>query len=105
MQYKTIMLELLEQRRQLYERLRSERMLLPALNLYSSELKARHEAWKEQLSQANPDRDATQIASQALEIAVKEMEDSLPSASPEDGSETLSLDAAMASIRRHMPPA
>jgi hypothetical protein len=105
LQYSTIMLELLEQRPQLHERLRSERMLLPALNLYSSELKARHEAWKEQLSQARPGSDASQIASQALEIAVKEMEDSLPSASPEDGSEALSLDQAIAYICLHMPPA
>ena len=80
-------------------------MLLPTLNHYSSELKTSHEAWKDRLLQAKPGSSPSQIASEALEIALKELEDSLPPASPPDETEPLSLDAAMAFIRRHMPPA
>ena len=98
MQYKTMVYELLQQRPQMHEQLRKERKLLTALENYARELKTSHEAWKETLSEANPAIDQTQIASQALEMALKEMEDRLPSASP-DGTEPLSLDAAMAFIR------
>jgi hypothetical protein len=52
MLYKTMVLGLLEQRTQLHEQLRKNRTLLAALDHYSALLKARHEAWKNQLSQA-----------------------------------------------------
>ena len=100
MQYKTIILELLQQRPEMHEQLRKERKLLPALELYARELKTSHEAWKERLSQTMPGSDPSQIASEAMEMALKDLEDRLPSASPQE-SETLSLDAAMAFIRRH----
>jgi len=99
MQYKTIILELLQQRPEMHEQLRKSRKLLPALEFYAKELKTSHEAWKETLSQEKPDSDKTQIASEALEMALKELEDRLPSASPADATEPLSLDAAMAFIR------
>jgi hypothetical protein len=105
MQYKTIVLELLQQRPQLHDQLRKERRLLPALEFYAKGLKASHEAQKILLSQARPGSDPSQIASEALEIALKELEASLPSASPPDDEEPLSLDEAMAFIRRHTPPA
>jgi hypothetical protein len=105
MQYKTICLELLQQRPQLHDRLRKHRMLLPTLELYASQLKASHQKWKELLSQANPGSDAMQIACEALEIVLKELQDRLPSASPPDESEPLSPDAAMAYLRPHTPPA
>jgi hypothetical protein len=57
MQYKTIILELLQQRPEMHEQLRKERKLLPALELYAKELKASHESWKEVLSQAKPGSD------------------------------------------------
>ena len=101
MQYKTIVLELLQQRPEMHEQLRKDRKLLPAMEFYARELKTSHEAWKELLSQLRPGSDQSQIASEALEIALKELEDRLPSASHPVGSEPLSLDAAMAFIRRH----
>ena len=100
MQYKTIILELLQQRPEMHEQLRKERKLLPALELYAKELKTSHEAWKEQLSQAKPGSDRSQIASEAMEMALKDLEDRLPSGSPDD-STPLSLKEAMAFIRRH----
>ena len=99
MQYKTIILELLQQRPQMHEQLRKSRKLLPAMEFYAKELKTSHEAWKETLSKEKPPSDQSQIASEAMEMAVKEMVDRLPSASPQDGTEPLSLDGAMAYIR------
>ncbi|HUE15510.1 MAG TPA: hypothetical protein VMR25_15195 [Planctomycetaceae bacterium] len=77
MQYKTIILELLEQRPQMHEELRQSRKLLPALVLYARELKESQESWKERLLQANPENDSSQIASEAMELALKDMEDRL----------------------------
>jgi hypothetical protein len=105
MKYKTICLELLEQRPRLHDRLRQERKLLTAVDFLALGLKARHETWKEQLSRRWPGSDPQQISSETLELALKEMEDSLPPESPEEEDETLSLDAAMAYLRRHTPPA
>jgi len=104
MQYKTIVLELLQQRQEMHEQLRRSRTLLATMERYASELKTRHEAWKELLSQARPGSDGSQVASEALEIALKELEDCLDSATPPDESGPVSLDGAMAFIRRHSPP-
>jgi uncharacterized protein YfaS (alpha-2-macroglobulin family) len=105
MQYKTIIHELLQQRPQMHEQLRKERKLLTALETYARELKTSHEGWKELLSQMRPDSDQSQISSEALEIALKEMEDRLPSESPQNESEALFLDAAMLFLRPRTPRA
>lgn len=101
MQYKTIVLELLQQRPEIHEQLRMNRRLLPTVELYARELKASHETWKETLGQERPGSEPSQIASEAMEMALKELEDRLPSASQPDDNEPFSLDAAMASIRNH----
>ena len=103
MQYKTIILHLLEQNPQLRDQLKRDRQMLPTMERYALELKTRHEAWKETLSRTMPGSDESQIASEALELALKEVEDRLPTASRRDDKEALSLDAAMASIRRPSP--
>ena len=99
MQYKTIVHELLQQQTELHEQLRLTRRLLPTLETCARELKASHESWQEKLSQANPGSEPNQIASEALEMAVKELEDRLQAALPTDDREALSLDAAMAFVR------
>ena len=101
MHYKTIILEMLEQRPKMREELRQSRKLLPTLEFYASELKDSHEEWKDRLLQANPDSDPSQIASEAMELALKDLEDRLPSESNQGESDTLSLDQAMARISRH----
>jgi hypothetical protein len=105
MQYKTIILELLQQRPEMHDQLRKNRKLLPALEFYAKELKTSHEAWKETLSQAKPDSDQSQIASEALELALEDLRENLPSESAPDDLEPFSLDAAMEFIRRHTPSA
>jgi hypothetical protein len=104
MHYKTIVLELLQQRPAIYEPLRSRRMLLPAVERLASELKAGHEAWKESLTQERPGS-PSQIASEALELALQELEGSLPPASSPAEDDPLSFDAAMAFLRRPTPSA
>lgn len=86
MQYKTIVLSLLEQRPALYTRLRRQRRLLEALELYSADLKTRHEGWKTRLGRDAPESDDAQLSAEALEIALKELQEHLPAGSPADGS-------------------
>jgi hypothetical protein len=101
MQYKTIVLHLLEQHPEIYDPLRKARQVLPAIEHYARELQSLHLAWQETLTQARPDSDPSQLVSEALELALKDLEDRLPAGSLRDGQEALSLDQAMAFIRRH----
>jgi hypothetical protein len=98
MRYNTIVLELLQQHPEIHTRLRSKRMLLPTMEVYASQLKTRHEAWMEHLSRTRPGSDRSQIASEALEIALKELENSL--GSPDD-SEPISAEPAIEFTRGH----
>jgi hypothetical protein len=102
--YNTIVLEMLRQRRMAYD-LKQNQEMLSTVKRLALDLKERHEACKSRLSQAQPGSDETQISSEALEIAVKELADDLASNSQPAESEPLSLEGAMAYIRRHTPPA
>lgn len=104
MQYKTMVLGLLEQRPRMHRTLRKTRQLLPIMEQLALLLKTRHYAWKEKLSRARPGSDETQTASEALEMALAELEAALPNESPQDEAAPLSLDAAMQFIRRPTPP-
>jgi len=101
MQYKTVALELLRERTELYEQLRLTHQLLPTLETLATELKASHENWKQTLAEAKPGSQPSQIASEALEMALQELENRLPSVSPRDDGEPLSLDEAMAFVKSH----
>lgn len=103
--YKTIVLELLQNRPQMHERLRKQRMLLPTMEFYASELKDLHEAWKHHLSETRPDSDQNQIASQAMELALKELEGYLPSESSSQDEDRPTLDDFMTYLRDPTPPA
>ncbi|HXE51924.1 MAG TPA: hypothetical protein VN541_02870 [Tepidisphaeraceae bacterium] len=103
MLYKTIVLQLLEQRPEIYDRLRRQRQVLPTMEYYASELRSLHLAWQETLVQTSPSSDERQLASEALELALKDLEDRLPGGSPREGQEPLSPEQAMAYIHRHLP--
>ncbi len=108
MQYKTIMLELIEQRPQMHEELRRSRKMLETVERYAHELRDSHLALAETLSKARPDSDPSQIKSEALEIAIQEMVERLDAnteTSQESGREGPTLDGAMAFLRPHTPPA
>ena len=98
MLYNTIVHELLLARAELHEQLRLTRRLKPTLETCAKELKASHEAWKERLSQEKWGSDPSQLSSEALEMAIQELVDRLPSGQ-EGEDETLSLDQAMAYVR------
>jgi hypothetical protein len=98
MHYKTIVLALLQQRTEMHKRLRQERKLLTTLELYARELKRSHEAFKDLLS-AIPSYEPSQISSQAMEMAVRELEDRLPPVSRPHEEDAFSLDMAMAYLR------
>ncbi len=95
MQYKTICLQKIQSCPEMYDNLLKNRNLLPTLERYASLLRTSHLDWKEQLSQARPGSNESQITSAALEIALQELEDSLLPALPQDEDELLSLDGAM----------
>ncbi len=101
MQYKTIALELLRERTELYEQLRLTHKLLPMLEIWAAELKASHENWKQTLAEAKPGSEPNQLASEAMEMALKELEDRLPPAVPGDEQAPLSLEKAMAFVQSH----
>jgi hypothetical protein len=104
MQYKTITLEMIKQRPQLYEQLRASKTLLATMERYAVILKASHEAWMEELSATHPNSDRSQISSEALEHALKVLGQDLDSNSTTEEDE-LDLDAAMTHIRLHTPTA
>lgn len=101
MQYKTIVLELLKERSELHDQLRLTHRLLPTMETCARELKAHHEYWKETLATASPESDPSQISSEAMELALSELEARLPSVHPQDDGQTLSLDQAMACVLSH----
>ena len=103
--YKTIVYEMLQDRPGLYEQLRIRKALLQSLEQLALALKTCHQGWMMQLAEAMPGSDPAQISSEALELALQELQDSLPPPSPPSGDETepLSLDAAMTFLQRHMP--
>jgi hypothetical protein len=104
MEYRTITLGLIQGMPELYEQLRSTKRLLPAMDAYAIDLKAFHEEWKERLSEARPNSDPSQISSEALELAIEQLREHLPSGSPMTG-EGPTLDGAMAYLKRHTPTA
>jgi hypothetical protein len=104
MLYKTIVLELLQQRPEIHDQLRKERKLLLTMERYAKELKTSHQAWMELLAQMRPGSNMSQLFSEALELALKELEDRLPSASAPDETASQFLDAAMLFTRNHRTP-
>jgi hypothetical protein len=103
-QYKTIVLELLEQQPQIHDQLRREKKLLLTMETYASELKSSHLAWMEFLTQIRPGSNKHQVSSEALEFALKELKGRMPSASGPDESVSQFLDAAMLFIRNPRTP-
>jgi hypothetical protein len=100
--YKTIVLELLKDRPVLHEQLRVSGTLLPTMEQLAVAFRACHLNRMKELAEARPGSDPSQLSSEALEMALQELQDSLPPESlPSD--ETFRLDQAMAFLQRHTP--
>ena len=97
-------LELLQQQPEIHDQLRRQRKLLMTMEHYAKELQASHQAWTELVSQMRPGSDRSQLSSEALEIALKELEDRLPFASAPQESDRQFLDASMLFLRKHRTP-
>lgn len=95
--YKTIVLELLKDRPTLHEQLRRSDTLMESMEQLAMALRSCHIGWMMQLSARMPGSDPSQLSSEALELAVSELQDDLPleSQASDAAPETLSLDAAM----------
>ena len=65
MYYKTIVLELIQQFPETYDRLKVSRTLLATLERLATELKGNHENWTRKLAEVSPNHDEQQIASNA----------------------------------------
>jgi len=102
MHYKTIALALIEENPTLHSQLRQSRTMLATLNAMAEELKLSHERWIEIIARKRPDSGSIQISSDALEIVVQDLRDRLLSES-DPIEDAVSLDAAMAYLRRHTP--
>ena len=81
MHYKTIVLEMIQDRPRLYEQLRTSRRLLPSMESYAGDLRDSHLAWQETLLMQRPGSDPSLIACEAMELAIADLMQRLPSAS------------------------
>lgn len=102
MNYKTICHQMIQDRPEMYEQLCQSRTLLETVNRYATQLRDSHMLWKEWLLQKNPGSSESQCSSEAMEVALKDLEDSLPPLAPGEG---FSLDVGMAYLPTHTPPA
>jgi hypothetical protein len=73
MNYKTIILEMLQAQTDTHERLRQRRELLSTTNRLAVELRESHGAYLESLKKQNPKTDIRVLSSMAMESAVAEM--------------------------------
>lgn len=100
--YKTIVHELLLDHPMLHERLRREGTLLESMEQLAVAFRACHLNRIKELIRSRPGSDPAQLSSEALEMALQELQDSLPPESPMSD-DTFRLDQAMAFLQRHMP--
>ena len=77
MLYKTIILQMLEDRPAIYSQLKAERKSLATIEALAQELKANQQAILTDLQQASPLTDEQQLASQAMELALADLEAAL----------------------------
>ena len=98
MQYKTIVMELIEQRPHLHEKLKRERKLLSTMERVARELKASREEIRRDLASEQPHMEASLISSQAMAMAISELEARMPPERPNEEKDELSLDQITASL-------
>ena len=78
MQYKTIILELLESRTAYHQQLVSSKQLLSTMNQLATQLRSRHLQQLSLLEQQQPNRSLDALKSEALEVALSLIAETLP---------------------------
>ena len=101
MQYKTIVMELLEQNPELHNHLKQNRKLLETIDAMALELKWNHEQMIAELAEQQPDVAYSVTCSQATEIAIAELQQRLAPTSDHETDEAMSLEQIMASVTQH----
>ncbi|HEX3149322.1 MAG TPA: hypothetical protein VHR66_14710 [Gemmataceae bacterium] len=102
--YKTLVLQLLRERPKLHDYLKKSGTLLQAMELQAIELKSHHATYKDVIDKMKPGSDSSQVAAEALELALQDLRDRLPNEIPADSNEPISLDKIMAYLRGQTPP-
>jgi hypothetical protein len=99
MQYRTIVLEIIQQNPTIHDQLRCKRELLATLRLFAIKLRIRHEAWMYMLKKAMPDSEQSQISGEAFEYALLDLKDSLRAKfPPEEEEEPFPVEDLMAFV-------
>lgn len=101
--YKTIVLELLRDRTALHEQLRASGTLQASMEQLAVAFRECHLERIKELAESRPGSDPAQLSSEAMELALKELQDSLAGESGSEDIELFSLDQAMTFLHRHMP--
>lgn len=107
MQYKTIVMELLEQSTELHDQLQREHRLLAAVEALAVRLKASHDEITKQLEQAQPGTEFNDNCFRAMELAIHALQmhlDRLSGKAAPEEHESPSLDPIMAQIIQHSSP-
>lgn len=98
MQYKTMVLELIENRPSLHQQLASNDSLLSTMNHLAEELRTSHLDHLMLLHQTESNAPSIPLKHEAMEIAIAEIEKALDMMTPTSG-ELLSIDEAIAFIK------
>ncbi|HVX09893.1 MAG TPA: hypothetical protein VHC22_01710 [Pirellulales bacterium] len=101
--YKTIVLELLWDRPALHEQLRASGTLQASMEQLAVAFRACHLDRMKELAESRPGSDPVQLSSEAMELALTELQDILPSELESEDTEVFSLHQAMTFLHRHMP--
>ena len=104
-QYQTLALQLIRAYPLVHYSIKEQNLLVDTIMKEAKLLEQRHRILQEQLSLAQPDSDPISIESAALEIALKELQDRLALGLPPADQEALSLEGAMAFLKKATPPA
>lgn len=99
MNYRTIVLRLIQRHQLTYQHLCSSQRLMPTVDLYAEQLKANHHSWNGRLVKANPGYNPVQLQSESLELAIRDLENYLVAHFQANDNNRISLDSAMAFIR------
>ncbi|MEZ6104462.1 MAG: hypothetical protein R3E01_36455 [Pirellulaceae bacterium] len=105
MHYKTIVLELIEQRPRWHEQLKSSNSLLSTINQLAITLRNRHLDLLDQAEATPLQMSPIQHSSEALEKAIAELLEHFPREQEAAASDTLDMDALIAFLKRHTPQA
>lgn len=105
MNYKTIILGLIEQQPEWFNEVSRGRSRLRTLHRLARQLKTRHEFWQEACFQTWRDCDPIQLSSMALELALAELEALYGPDRRLTETESLSLEEAMNYLRPPSLPA